>query len=546
VKVAWRATLAPLRSPAFLRIWSAGSIANFGNLIQTVGASWLMTLLATSSDSVAFVQTAISLPLMLLALPSGATADIYDKRVLMLLAQGAMLATSLVLAAMAILDRLTPPSLLIFMFIISCGMCVYAPAWLSSVAEQVPRDDLPAAVALNSLSFNLARTAGPALGGVIVALGGAAATFVVGALGSLSLIVALATWRRPKQLSNLPPETIVEAMGAGLRYVSRAPALRAVLSRTFAAGIGCSALWSMMPLIVRDRLGGGALMYGILFTAFGAGAVLSALTSTTIRNALGNERLVQVTTIGFAIAAAVSGSSTWVVPTIFAFLIGGASWVLLFSTFNVTVQLLSPRWVAGRTLAIYQMVTFGGLSLGSFLWGELADKVSLPGSLAASAAALVLSLLLNICARMPPHTEGAGLETSRIQSSLAPTVKKPSLNGRILTTVTYCVAQEDGDAFVNAMHDLRRIRLRDGARNWMLVQDLSEPEMWIERFQSPSWVQHLRQHHRFTMADQDIEARALAFHRGSEPPRNQLFIERQPNDGARAMAALDAREKVSF
>jgi MFS family permease len=265
----WRtSTLAPFSSRTFLKIWSASLVSNFGSLIQAVGASWLMTSLAPSPDYVALVQASTTLPIMLLALPSGAVADIWDRRLIMLIAQGLMLTVSIMLALITYLGSITPWTLLSLTFLIGVGTALYGPAWQSSVGEQVQREHIPAAVALNTMSYNLARTAGPAIGGVIVATAGAPFAFVVNACTYVGLIIVMATWKRPTTVSHLPPETMWMAMRAGLRYSRLSPAIRAVMLRGFVLGTLGSAIWALMPLIARDLLGGSATTYGILFGTF--------------------------------------------------------------------------------------------------------------------------------------------------------------------------------------------------------------------------------------------------------------------------------------
>lgn len=521
----WRAsTLAPFRSRTFLKIWSASLVSNFGSLIQAVGASWLMTSLAPSADYVALVQASTTLPIMLLALPSGAIADIWDRRVIMLIAQGVMLTVSVILAVIAFMDLLTPWTLLTLTFLIGCGVALYGPAWQSSVGEQVPREHIPAAVALNTMSYNLARTAGPAIGGIIVATAGAPAAFVANALTYVGLIVMLISWKRPKTESHLPPEGMVMAMSAGLRYSRLSPAIRAVLLRGFSLGMLGSALWALMPLIARDLLGGGALTYGVIFGTFGVGAVVGALVSAAARQRFPSELLVRASTIGFGLTSLIAAFSPWLPLTMAAFVVGGASWVLMLSTFNITIQMSSPRWVTGRALAIYQMVVFGGMAIGSWLWGEFAESHGLVVALALAGGLLCASVLLGLKARLP-QSESLDLAPSRGVTTFKPRVEVGPESGRVIVTVTYHVYAQDHSAFVRAMQEVRRVRRRDGARRWMLMQDMNEPDVWVERFHSPSWTEHLRRYHRFTVADQEIERRALAFHRGDEPPKIRHFLE---------------------
>jgi len=528
----WRtsSTLAPFKSRIFASIWSASLISNFGSLIQAVGASWLMTSIAPTADMVALVQASTTLPIMLLSLPAGASADIWDRRLVMVIAQAMMLSVAVVLTVCAYNGLVTPWVLLSLTFLLGCGVAVYGPAWQSSVGEQVPRADLAPAVALNSLAFNLARTAGPAIGGVIVARAGPPAAFLVNAMSYVTLIVVLVLWRRPRPQRFLPPENVLNAMAAGVRYSRLSPGIRTVLIRGLMFGLLGSSIWALMPLIARDLIGGNAVTYGVLLGAFGIGAVCGALGSTSLRQRRSNELIVRASTLGFGVAAIVTAVSSWHALSMVALMLGGACWVLALSTFNVTVQTSSPRWVVGRTVAIYQMVTFGGLAVGSWLSGLAATRFGLVQCLVGSGVAMVLSTLLG--RRLPLHQpEGLNLDPSRTWSGESRAQLERLIDsGPVVVTVEYRIPVDDADRFRSAMRELRRIRRRDGARRWSLMQDMAAPDIWIERYHSPNWVEHLRRHHRFTVADQEIERRVLDFHQGDEPPRVRHLIERQPGD----------------
>ncbi len=540
---AWQAssTLAPFHSRIFVSIWSASLIANFGGLIEAVGASWLMTSLAPSPAMVALVQASTALPIMLLSLPAGAIADISDRRVVMLVAQIFLLMASGTLTAFAFMDQITPWTLLTLTFLIGCGAALYAPAWQSSVGEQVPRSALSAAVSLNSLAFNLARIAGPAIGGVIVAAAGARTAFLVNLLCYLALIAVLATWRRPKPPRTLPPERIPMAVGAGLRYARLSPGIRTVLVRGSMFGLLGSAIWALMPLIARDLIGGGAVTFGILYAAFGAGAVVGALFSSSLRVKHGNEKVARVATVGFGVGTVLTALSSWHALSMAALMLAGASWVTALSTFNVTVQTSSPRWVAGRTIAIYQMVTFGGLAFGSWLWGTLAEHFGLILTLAGSGALMCASSLLG--RKLPlPQPEGLNLDPLRTFSAAqTDTLERLSDTGPIVVTIEYRIAAQDTEGFLTEMRELRRIRRRDGARRWTLMQDTADPQSWIERYHSPNWIEHLRRHHRLTVADQETERRVLAFHRGDGPPHVRNLLERHPETAGEPVALTDPR-----
>ncbi|MGI4876023.1 MAG: MFS transporter [Janthinobacterium lividum] len=516
-------TFAPLRNRLFAGVWTASLVSNFGTMIQSVAAAWVMTSIDGRADMVALVQSSTSLPIMFFSLLAGALADVFDRRLVMLWAQAWMFVVSAALAGLTWAGHLTPWWLLAFTFLIGCGGSLYGPAWQSSVGEQVPRADLPAAISLNSLGFNLARSAGPALGGVIVATLGASVAFLINAVSYLGLIGVVSGWKRPPVDRTLPPERIGEAMAAGLRYVASAPAIRAVLVRSMLFGIPGSAVWALLPLVSRDVVHGGAGVYGVLFGSLGVGAVIGALVSTPVRRTFANEAVVDGATAVFAVGIVGVAASSSVYLSVPALILTGTGWVVALSTFNVIVQVSSPRWVVGRTLAVYQMVTFGGLAVGSWLWGHVAAAHGVPLAMAASAATMLVGPLIGL-SRPLPAAETLDLGPSH--SWADPDVRLAELNGPVRVSVEYLVDPVDVADFRHAMAERRRIRRRDGARRWALLQDVESPERWVESFASPSWTEHLRSHHRVTVADREIEARAAAFHRGSEPPKVRHLLER--------------------
>lgn len=386
--------LSPLRIPLFRSVWMATLIAYFGAMIQSVGAAWLMTSLARSADTVALVQSAVTLPFMLLSPVAGALADNLDRRWMMLGAQLSMLFVASLLAACAWTGLITPWLLLLFTFLLASGMAINAPAWQAAVGDMVPRPHLPAAVTLNSVAYNIARSAGPAIGGAVVAAAGAAAAFAVNALSYIALIVVLARWQPPARRATTPRESLGAAIAVGVRYVSQSPTLRTVLLRGFAFGLGTSAVMALLPLVAKHRISGGALTYGVLLGAYGVGAVAGALTATRLRGSVSTEGIVRWSNIVFASITAILAVSTHLWLALPALVIGGGAWVLTLSTFNVTVQLSTPRWVVARALSLYNMTTFGGWALGSWLWGMLAEGHGLVPALLAAAVVTLVSALL--------------------------------------------------------------------------------------------------------------------------------------------------------
>jgi MFS family permease len=515
--------LTPFKHRVFLALWLASLFSNFGGLIQSVGASWLMTSLSPTADIVALVQASTVLPYMLFCLAAGAASDVFDRRAIMLTAQVLALIVSILLTVFTFAGIMTPWLLLTFTFLVGCGNAIYGPAWQSSVGEVVPRGELPQAVALNSLGFNLARTVGPAIGGLIVAAFGSQAAFLVNSVSYVGLIAVLLSWKRPVSERPFPPESIPAAMMAGLRYVSLSPSIRSVLLRAVVFAIGASSVWALMPLIARDLIKGGPSIYGLLLGAFGVGAVVSALSSTRLRARFASEGVVVLASLSFALGSFIAALSTSLPLTMIGTFMGGVGWVLALSTFNVSVQLSVPRWVVGRSVAIYQTMTFGAMALGSWLWGLAAHHYGLVFSLALAGGVLGASTLLSRLWPMPSSTD-ENLEP-RLPDTM-PTLDEalPHREGQVVVTIEYRVALADAPRFASAMHRLAQVRQRNGARRWSLMVDVSDPELWIERFQYPTWIDYLRQRHRGTVSDRAIWEHARTFHRGDTPPRIQRLM----------------------
>jgi MFS family permease len=516
----------PLQQPIFRAVWFASLVSNFGGLVQAVGASWMMASISPSAEMVALVQASTTLPVMLFSLAAGAIADNYDRRRILLIAQGFMLAVSIGLAVFAWFGLITPWLLLTFTFLIGCGTALNNPAWQSSVGDMVPRRDVPAAVTLNSVAFNIARSVGPAIGGAIVAAAGAVAAFIINAFSYIPLLVVLARWSPPKVERLLPRETLFIAMSAGIRYVAMSPNIRTVTLRAFVYGFGAIVGLALLPLIARDLVRGGPLTYGVLLGAFGAGAVAGAFMSARLRRAMSTEALVRSTFVAYACGVTLIAFSKTIWLAMAGLCVCGACWVLALSTFNATVQLSAPRWVVGRALAMYQMATFGGMAMGSWAWGRSALHFGVEKALLMSAVVLVAGAILGLRYRLPPLEELNLDPLSRWREPKVAVDIEPR-SGPVIVTIEYIIKPEDVVAFLTVMAERRRIRRRDGARHWTLLRDLTDPTLWIERYDSPTWVEYVRQNQRVTQADAEIGEQVRALHSGPNPPVVHRMIERQ-------------------
>jgi MFS family permease len=520
-------SFSPLRHKVFRAVWLASMASNFGGMIQSVGASWMMASISPSAEMVALVQASVTLPIMLLALVAGALADTFDRRRMMLAAQSFMLLVSAALAACAWAGLITPWLLLLFTFLIGCGTALNSPAWQASVGDMVPRVDLPGAVSLNSMGFNIARSLGPALGGAIVAAAGAAAAFALNAVSYLGLVAVLARWRPQRPTRALPRETLGGAIVAGLRYVAMSPALLVVLARSSVFGIAASAVPALMPLIARDVVGGGPLAYGLLLGSFGIGAVAGALGSAWIRRLVSSEGIVRLACIAFAAAAAIAALSPFLPLTMAGLLLAGGAWVMALSTFNVTVQLRSPRWVVARALSLYQMSAFGGMALGSWMWGRVAEGEGIEAALIGAGAVQLVCALAGFKLSLPPAGD---LDLDPLREWTAPATDVPvePRTGPVVVTIEYRIRPRDARRFLAAMAERRRVRRRDGALHWTLLRDLSDRTIWIERYHTPTWLDYIRHNNRITKADAYIPESLRALHCGDAPPIVRRMIERQP------------------
>lgn len=396
--------LAPLHYPAFRAIWTANLFSNIGSMIQSVGAAWLMTELTTSHVLVALVQASATIPILLLGMFAGVIADNFDRRRVMLAAQTGMLIVSAVLAALSYSDNIGPWSLLALTLMVGMGTALNGPAWQASVRMQVARVDLPQAISLNAISFNLARSVGPALGGILISLWSTSLAFGLNALSYLGMIVVLIVWRPETQPQRR--EQMLAAVGRGLRFCASSSPIRKVLLRGFAIGFGAAGFQALMPSIARDMLNGSELDYGMMLGAFGIGSIITALWVSKARRRFGSEAVVTAATLTFTAALVLMALAINVPMAVAASFIGGMGWVSAMTTLNVAMQLRSPEDILGRCLSIYQAVTFGGMALGAWAWGTVADVASLPTALHAAAIWLCLTLALHFFAPMPTREEG--------------------------------------------------------------------------------------------------------------------------------------------
>jgi MFS family permease len=529
----------PLKIPLFRNLWIASTVSNLGGWMQDTAGTWLMTVLTPSPLLIALMQTAASLPVVMLGLLAGATADIFDRRRLLLFWQAWMLAAVALLSLLTFLNIISPWVLLILTFLLNVGAAMNSPAWQAIMPEVVAREQLPDAVSLNSAGFNLARALGPALGGITVAMfthadTGAASTFLLNSLSFVGVILVLYQWRRkPFFKSALPAERIFGSMRAGIRYIQYAPPLKAALTRAFLFTLFVSAVWSLLAVVAARDLHQGALGYGILNGSMGLGAVIGATNLPRVRRKLSADTIITVSTgvfIGTLLILAFVRYPLIIIPVL---LVAGFAWTSTMSTFNLAVQISAPHWVQARILGAYQMVFSGGMALGSVIWGLVAEHLSTPISLTSAAAGMLIALPFSLRLHVL-RGEQPDLSPYRSSFVLPQLAMEPEMtDGPVRILVDYCVDPEDYNEFVQAIHELKYVRLRDGAMRWGIFLDANDPRRLNETFIMESWIDYLRQRERFTASDRTVQNRVVSYHRGEEPPRvtHTIYAKERTNGG---------------
>ena len=514
----------PLKLPLFRDRWIASTVSSVGTWMQDTAGTWLMTSLTSSPLLIALMQTAASLPVLLLGLLAGATADIFDRRRLLILWQCWMLGAVAVLAALTFCHVISPVMLLLFTFLLNIGSSMNNPAWQAIVPELVPHEELPNAVTLNAASNNIARAVGPAFGGLMVAFfagaeKGAAWVFALNSASFAGVIWILWKWKRePIYKSALPAERIAGSVRTGLRYLRYSPTLQGPLIRAFVFSFIVSSIWSLLALVAKSDLHQGAMGYGILNGCLGVGAVAAAGTLARIRKYVDADRLLAATSVYYVVALLVLAlvHTPWVV--IVALLGAGFAWTSTMSTLNVSVQLSVPRWVYARALGTYLMVFQGGLAIGSVLWGAIAQKTSTRDALICSAIGMAVSMPFTLRIHI---LKGAlpDMTPYQFKRPLPALAAPPGPDdGPVRISIDYRIPMENYAAFTKAIHELQGARLRDGAVRWGIYRDAGDPEHLNETFIMESWLDYLRSRERTTAADQAIRARVWELHKSDGPP----------------------------
>ena len=512
----------PLQHGLFRNLWIATIVSNVGSWMQDVGAGWLMTSLSSSPSMVALVEAADSFPMMLLALPAGALADIVDRRRLLIAIQAYLLLVAGSLGILALLGMISAWALLGFTFALGVGGALMMPAWSAIVPDLVRSDELPAAVALNSVAINASRAIGPSIAGVLVASVGPWLVFILNALSYIGIIAVLVRWQREHRKSTLPAERFFSAIRVGMRFVLHAEALQVVLIRGAAFFIFASATWSLFPLVVRRELGRGPEIYGLLLTCIGVGAVAGAIFLPRVRAKLSRDVMVAGASALYALAALALAFVQNVGLLAVAMLATGVAWISILSALQVSAQMTLPPWVRARGLAAFVVIFMGGMALGSVLWGQVATRIGIPLALTTAAAGMVLAIAFTWKYKLGHHQV---LDfTPTMDWPLPVLAEPPEPDVSVMVTIAYRIKPDERAEFVAAMQEVRRMRRRNGAYFWQLFHDSEDPTRFIETFMDESWVEHLRQHERASVADREVLNRAKRYLAEGESTKSSHWL----------------------
>ncbi|WP_020680130.1 MFS transporter [Marinobacterium rhizophilum] len=520
----------PLRHGVFRMLWFAWLTANLCMWMNDVAASWLMLSLSDKPLMVALVQAAATLPVFLLGAPSGALADILDRRRYFIATQVWVAMVGAVLCLVALAGGLTPTLLLLLTFANGIGLAMRWPVFSALVPELVPRAELGKALALNGVAMNGARIVGPMIAGVIIGWGGSAYVFLLNALLSMLVALALIRWKHESKVSTLPAERFFGAMRVGFQYFRQSPEFRGLLLRAVSFFLFSIAAVALLPLVAKQLPGGNASTFTLLLATMGGGAILSAMLLPRVRQFLGRDQVAQygillnaVATLWLALAP-----NLWLALP--ALLLSGLTWLATANSFSVSVQLSLPDWIRARGMSMYQMAMMGGSAIGAALWGQVASLTDIRTSLIVAALSAVLALLL--VRRIP-------LEAAvRRDLTPSPFWKMPQLSVQVephrepvMVQVEFRIDPARAEEFMALMQESRGARLRNGALSWELFQDVAQPGRFVEYFVDGSWVEHMRQHERVTAHDQALWERKQAFQLGDQAPSISHFVARRVRRG---------------
>ncbi len=520
---------APFRIPTFRMLWIVWMTANVCLWMNDVAAAWLMTSLTSSAVLIALVQTASSLPVFLLGIPSGALADILDRRMYFMWTQFWVAINAAVVFLVTFLGHVTAPLLLVLVFTNGIGLAMRWPVFAAIIPEIVPRQHLQSALALNGVAMNASRVIGPLVAGAIIAAAGSEFVFALNFALSLAAGFAISRWKRESVPSVLPGERFIGAMRLGWQYVRESRRMKDAIVRTAAFFLHSTALLALLPLVAK-RIGEGAGAYPLLLSSMGTGAIVAAVQIARVRHIWSPDQLVVGGSIVQATCTAIVAfaPNAWIAAP--AMFVAGMAWILVANSVTVSAQLALPNWVRARGMSIYQMAIMGSSALGAVIWGRIAESTSVPTSLACAAASMLVFLVVTRGRTLAGAQEEDLTPTPPFEEPV-PARPVEMHEGPVMVTIEYVIDPTRAREFEELMAETRGSRLRHGAVSWGMFEDVQQPGRFIEYFACDTWADYLRRFDRFTAADERLQARRHAFHVGDGPPRIGRFVAWHPSGG---------------
>ncbi len=513
----------PLRHAAFRRFYLGSIGAALGYTMQTTVSAWLMATLTPSPLMVALVQTAATAPALLFGIAAGALADIVDRRRIILSTHVVLVAVTALLGVLELVGDIGPATLLAGTFAIGAAFAIYLPAQQASVNDLVARSELPRAVSLGAVAFNVARALGPALAGALAAATSSGSALVVASMFFAVMIVAIYRHASAKRLLPGVPETLLSGIQSGLRYARHSAPLRALVIRNLSFSFCASALWALLPLVARDLLSLGAGGYGTLMASFGAGAIVGALAIPRLMSHRSLNSIVSSGVLLWAAAATLVAVTTTLALGMLGAFAAGTSWVTVLSSLAAGTQSAAPAWVRARAVATNLVTNQASLALGSVLWGFVASHAGTRVALGGSVAVLIVLLALNRRVRVALAEEADVTPGAKLPDLALSVVPEPD-EGPVLIQIHYQIVPQMREEFLEAIHAIEPIRRRNGAGSWRVYRDLEQEGRYIERFVIESWGEYTRLRTRMTQTDRRAIERLERFQEDGAPVRVSRYI----------------------
>jgi MFS family permease len=526
---------------AFRALWAAQMASNMAIWIHTVSLQWVLTSAGNSTTVVAAVQTAITLPFFLLALPAGVLADALERRRVLVTMQLTIAVVSLALALATGAGGDGLAGVLLATLGMGAASAISIVAWQSLVPELVDRPSVPAAATLDGMSFNAGRIVGPAVGGVLLSV--VSPPWIFGLNACVFALAGLAFWRwTPARVDRAVREPIVAAISSGLRYVRHSPLTRRLLVRTLLWTLPASLVWALLPLIAHDRLGLDSGGFGALFAALGIGAVTGGVVLQPVRARMTPNAVLVAASLTYAIAL-LTIAAVPVVPVVaLALALAGSAWITVMSMVMALAQSSLPPWVRARGLATVLLVHQGSMAFGSLLWGLIGDAVGIPQTLLIDGGFLILAAA-SVRWFGLRSTDGVDPAPVSMWTEPSPFAAVEAARGPVLVLIEYEIVPEASEAFLAAIEPLGRLRRRIGARRWEVYTHGSRPNRFIEAYVVPSWGDHVHQESvRWTRRDKRIHDRVVSLAQG--PPTVERLFAAGPGRDRETAAAEPAEPAV--